>query len=324
MISVAIPARAAGGRGEVGPIVARYTWFALGVTLALTLALAAFGPPPEAASAVIMLAAVALVGLPHGAYDLEVARRLFSSRLGRWWWLVFGGAYLALALLGLGLWAAAPAVGLIALLVGGAAHWGLDDLEDAPRRRLRTAWLAVSRGAVPVAAPMAFHPAEVAAVFDTLLGAGVSSDLVRSLGVAWLVASLPGIAASVSLRADRPTRSALRVIAEPVVLLVWFALAPPILGFTLYFCFWHAARHSLRSALAARPDDALSRAIGAYARAASWPTVLTWICAAGIAALFLRSDTLLEASWSVTFIGLFALTVPHVALEVLEHRASPR
>lgn len=322
MISAAIPAYTSASLREAGLIVARYTMLAIGVTLALTLVLAAFGPPPETASAVIMLAVVALVGLPHGAYDLDVARRLFSPRLGRGWWIIFCAAYLALVLLGLGLWATAPALGLLALLVGGAAHWGLDDLDDAPRGSLRTAWLAVSRGAVPVAAPMAFHSAEVAAIFSTLLGTSISSGLVRPLGVAWLIASIPGIVASVYSRAARPARVLLRIIGEPIVLLLWFAFAPPILGFTLYFCFWHASRHSLRSALAAKPGDGLGHALGAYARAAAWPTVLTWLLAAGAAAIFLRSEPLVEASWSVIFIGLFALAVPHVALEIFEHRAS--
>lgn len=322
MTSAAMSAQYDVARNEIGSVVARYTWFALGVTLSLTLVLAAFGPPSEAASAVIMLVSVGLVGLPHGAYDVEVARRLFAPGLGRPWLMVFGVAYLALALLGLGLWAAVPALGLVALLVGGAAHWGLDDLEDATPGPLRTSWLAISRGAVPVAAPMTFHAAEVAAIFDNLIGSAVSAGLVRSLGVAWLLASLPGIAASVSSRAGRPGWVSLRVIGEPVVLLLWFAVAPPILGFTLYFCFWHAARHSLRSALAARPDDGVSRSLGAYARAAAWPTLLTWLLAAAAAALFYRSDALVEASWSIAFIGLFALTVPHVALEILEHRAA--
>ncbi len=305
-------------------VVARYTWFVGSVTLALTLAFAILGPVSDTAAAFVMLAAVAFVGLPHGAYDLEVARRLFAPRFGRWWWLGFSVVYVALALLGLALWAAAPIVGLAILLLGGAAHWGLDDLEDAPRRHALTAWLALSRGAIPVAAPMAFHADAVTPIFVGLLGSAVSANAVQSFGLMWLVAAAPGVAASFWSKTPRPVSTTLRIVAEPVVLLLFFASTPPILAFTMYFCFWHAVRHSLRSALEADRTADLRSALLGYTRAAAPPTVLTWLFAAAAAALFLDNIASLEGAWNITFIGLFALAIPHVALEFVENRASHR
>jgi Brp/Blh family beta-carotene 15,15'-monooxygenase len=305
-------------------VVARYTWIVGGATLALTLALAALGPPSDTAAALFMLAAVALVGLPHGAYDLEVARRLFATRFGRWWWSGFGAAYLALALLGLALWITAPIVGLALLLLGGAAHWGLDDLEGAPRRHALTAWLALSRGAIPVAAPMAFHADAVTPIFVGLLGSPVAAAAVQSFGFMWLLIATPGVAASLWSKNPRPLGTKLRIIAEPIVLLLLFATAPPIFAFTIYFCFWHAVRHSLRSALEANPTATPRIALLAYTRAAALPTVLTLLLAAAAAALLLDNAASIEGAWNITFIGLFALTIPHVALEIIEHRASNR
>jgi Brp/Blh family beta-carotene 15,15'-monooxygenase len=301
-------------------VIARYTWFIGGATLAFTLAIAVFGSPSEMAAALFMLVAVALVGLPHGAYDLEVARRLFAPRFGRRWWIGFGVAYLALALFGVLIWVSAPVVGLALLLVGGAAHWGLDDLHNAPRSRTRTAWLAVSRGSIPVAAPMAFHADAVTPIFVGLLGSPVNTTTVQLLGVLWLLAGAPGVIASFWSKTPHRFSTTLRIIAEPVVLLLLFAVVPPILAFTVYFCFWHAVRHSLRSALRADANAALDNALLAYARAAAFPTVLTWLLAGVAAALLLGDTTTIESAWAITFIGLFALTIPHVALEFIEHR----
>lgn len=304
--------------------IGRYTWLIGTGTLAMTLIIAVTGPPSDASSAFIMLAAVAIVGLPHGAYDLEVARRLLSRRLGRSWWLIFGTSYLALAIVGLAIWASAPLVGLVALLVGGAAHWGLDDLEIHSRRGIKTAWLAVSRGAIPVAAPMAFHADTTATIFSSLLNAPVNADLVQALGAGWLGISMPGIFASVWRIKRHTVTTSLRIIAEPTVLLLWFAVVPPILAFTIYFCFWHAVRHSLRSAFIAEPSAGLGRTLLAYLRAAILPTTLTWLLVAAAAATLLRSSGFTESIWNIVFVGLFALTVPHIVLEIIEYKESKR
>ena len=306
---------------EVSAVVGAYTWFVGALTVGLSAAVWMLGPPSAAVSADIMVAAVALIGLPHGAYDFEVARRLLSRPLGRWWWALFGIAYIALALLGLGLWALLPAAGLILLLIGGAAHWGVDDLEVEPLPRLQVAWLAISRGAVPVAAPMAFHAAASAEIFSNLLGrSAISADSVRTAGVAWLIAGSPGIVASAVWASAAEGRARIRALAEPLVLLAWFASAPPILAFTIYFCLWHSVRHSLRSALSAQPGEGVSKALAAYARAVLWPTALTCLLAGMAAVIWLSDLDMTEASWHLIFVGLFALTIPHVLLEILEHR----
>mgnify|MGYP005847784225 FL=1 len=308
-------------RPSASACVAAYTWIVGAATVAATAVLVIYGTPSAGVSAAIMIVAVGLIGLPHGAYDLEVARRLYAQRFGALWWPIFGFAYLALAALALGLWVTAPAVGLVLLLVGGAAHWGLDDLEQQSRGAVRGGWLALSRGAIPVAAPMAFHPDAVAEIFAALLSAGsVDAQAVRAWGAVWLAAALPGIVGSLRLGPGGSAAARVRVIAEPIVLLLWFAAAPPIIAFSLYFCMWHAVRHSLRSALNANPGAGLAAALASYAKAAALPTVLTWALAAWAYAAWFGQEGFSRSGWSIVFIGLFALTVPHVTLEWLEHR----
>lgn len=305
-------------------VLATYTWAVSAATITAAALLLALGPPSALASAIVMLIAVAFIGLPHGAYDLEVARRLFADRLGRSWWALFGTAYLALTALGLALWLALPLLGLTFLLVGGAVHWGLDDLECDGGNATRRAWLALSRGAVPVAGPMVFHPAAVSEVFATILGATeIDPAIVQTAGLVWLGAAVPGIIASIVWTPSDTKGARLRVPVEIGVLLAWFAVAPPILAFTVYFCLWHSVRHSLRSAMSAAPRASVRAAVGRYLRAAAPPTVLTWVLAAAVALYWAGLADAVRISWSVVFIGLFALTVPHVTLEWFESRHGP-
>ncbi|MEO1535892.1 MAG: Brp/Blh family beta-carotene 15,15'-dioxygenase, partial [Planctomycetota bacterium] len=265
-----------------------YTWVAAGVTAAFAAGSLVVGSPTPAVSAGIMLAAVALIGLPHGAYDLEVGRRLFSERLGRVWWAAFGAAYCVLVVIGVGFWMLAPLAGLVLLLMGGSVHWGVDDLEEShhakPMRVVMRIWLGASRGAVPIAAPMLLCSDEVARIFAVLLsGMPVDASTVSMLGAAWLSLAVPGLVYGIRHAFALGTPHGLRSIGEPAVLLLLFASTSATLGFVVYFCLWHSVRHSIRSACGASDQhrSAWLATLG-YLRAVWFPTLLTWLIAGAV------------------------------------------
>lgn len=303
-----------------------YTWFVAGVTSAFGALSLVVGSPTPAVSAAIMLAAVAFVGLPHGAYDLEVGKRLFSKKLGAAWWAVFGGAYSALVLIGAGFWLLAPLAGLVLLLIGGAVHWGVDDLEElhhaTPMRTATRLWLGASRGAVPIAAPMLLCSDEVARIFAVLLrGTPVDAGTVSVLGVAWLLLAAPGLLYGIRHASTIGASHGLRGIAEPAVLLLLFASTSATLGFVVYFCFWHSVRHSIRSACGGSSDPhSATQATVSYVRAVWLPTLVTWLIAGAVYLFGTDAVSFEERAWPLVFVGLFALTVPHVVLELIEHR----
>ena len=295
-----------------------YTWTLAFITTALAIIIA-LSQPPSSVQSILMVMLVALLGLPHGAYDLEVGKRIFRRRFGRHWWLGFGVAYALLAFAGLGLWLVAPLPALLLLLVGGAIHWGADDLEHPPVRPGPLLAIAASRGALPVALPLVFHPSESAEVFSALLAdQSVSPQTVQAIAVISIFLAAPGVAWSIFKSAGKFQRC----LAEVAVLTAWFAVAEPILAFTVYFCLWHSVRHSLRSA-ARNTNKTLSHALQTYTRAVIAPTLVTWILALPTATLLYQRNYADEAwVWRVVFIGLFALTIPHVLLEVLDSRRS--
>ncbi|MEL6330374.1 MAG: Brp/Blh family beta-carotene 15,15'-dioxygenase [Planctomycetota bacterium] len=298
----------------------RYTWAVAAATL-LAAAVTALVPLGDLAAAIVMISAVLLVGVPHGAYDLEVGRRWLRERLGSAWWVAFGAGYVACATLGVLFWIAAPTAGLIVLLVGGAIHWGADDIEVISGSRLARLWLAFSRGTIPVVLPLLWHPDETARVFGVLVSAEVNPRVVLISGALAAAVGLAGLAQQIGLAWSRNRAIVPRVAAEVLVLVLWFAVTEPVLAFTIYFCFWHSIRHSIRSM--GKIDQASpSRALMRYVKAVWLPTLLTIVAAAVAIGLVRLDGDAQSAIWRVTFIGLFALTIPHVLLELVEGSSS--
>lgn len=293
-------------------------------TLAMTIATAIGGAlllmleaPGAGAQAALMLMLVGALGLPHGAFDLELGRRWLRPRLGWAWAPAFGGVYLAGAAAGAAFWSAAPVAGLGALLILGVVHWGLDDLERPPRSNALRAWLGVSRGLPPVALVCLFHPDTTASIFNDLTrpGAFAGAETQRAAVIALALAA-PGLAFQLVRlwrRGETRLEGALAT-GELAALTLWFAGAPPLLAFAGYFCCWHSVRHAMRSAATIDAFDP-ARAARRYALCVAPATLLTIALALGAWRLLPASAGFDANASRIVFIGLFALTIPHVTLE---------
>lgn len=297
-----------------------YTWTLIGVTALLAVAVAA-AAPSIAMQTLVMLALVATIGLPHGSFDIRVGSELLRERLGLAWAPVFCLAYLAAGGAALAVWLYAPWVGLATLLLLGAAHWGADDLEHRQSAWLTRTWLAMSRGLVPVATPLVAHAPATAEIFAALTSGGsVAPGLVRATGFFALACAAPGLIVQAIRMRRAGGEQVVRSVAEVLVLLAWFIVVPPLLAFTVYFCLWHAVRHTLRSAARLEPR-VRGAALRRYGVIVVGPTIATWAIA--LIAWRLMQDTVTApvAAWRLVFIGLFALTIPHVLLEMAADRA---
>ena len=169
-------------------------------------------------------------------------------------------------------------------------------------RRLDSA----ARGSIPVLVPLAFH-AETIQFFSWLLPAGavLPSASIRQAALFGVVVAAAFIAASALSRIHWP--ELLRVI----VLGALFALFPPLVSFAIYFCVWHAPRHviSVGRRFQLSPK-ALSRALALVAA----PLTLAALALAIGAWMHLRATGIefAPATAQVVFIGLSALTAPHM------------
>jgi Brp/Blh family beta-carotene 15,15'-monooxygenase len=107
--------------------------------------------------------------------------------------------------------------------------------------------------------------------------------------------------------AERCRRDRLTALEFAAVGILAF-VAPPLLAFTLFFCGMHGARHILRSFSYSGRDSWRLVSL-----AASLPMLGVGLASAG--AWHVLKDTPLDARVvQIVFVGLAALTVPHMAL----------
>ena len=251
----------------------------------------------------IGLAGIVLIGLPHGALDGAVAMHLglvdkFST-MAR-----FVVIYVGLAGLVIGAWIIAPSLSLIVFLTISMLHFGAGDARHG-EGVLRFAE-TLAHGGLAIVGISQFHRSEADEIFYYLIN--------QDTAMVWLainvltVAVIVAIIACVSQAAKDVKWSATTL--ELLILGIVYALVPPLLGFAIYFCLVHSARHFKRilSTIKATVDFSNIKNQAILFTAASW-------IAAGIA-FWMFADfadpgpTVLR----ITFIGLAALTVPHMLL----------
>ena len=251
----------------------------------------------------IGLAGIVLIGLPHGALDGAVAMHLgivqrFAD-LAR-----FMIIYIALAALVVVTWTVAPSISLILFLTISMLHFGAGDVKNGKGSLGFTE--ALAHGGLAIVGISQFHRSEVNEIFAYLTN--------QDTAVVWLAVDILTVGVIVAIitcvfQASKNPKWATTIL-ELLLLGIVYALAPPLLGFAIYFCCVHSARH-FRKIYATIKETVAS---GNIKNQAILFTVISWI-AAGIA-FWMFADfadpgpTILR----ITFIGLAALTVPHMIL----------
>ena len=245
---------------------------------------------------ILLATLIFVLGVPHGAFDVIFAKRLYRLvSFGQW--AVFCVSYVLLAAAVVGFWWVSPSLFLTAFLLISAFHFS-GDLDDGTAAVLRF-WYAGSM----LIFPSWFHEAEVARLFSYLVAgdfAGQMASVLHTMALPWCVGL--GVTLAWQWRANWFTT--LEVASVSVLATV----APPLVGFTVFFCVMHSARHAVRTrAYAAELAwvDLLKSALApmvacALAAVALWPTMST-----------MAFD---EAVIRILFVGLAALTVPHMVL----------
>ena len=274
------------------------------VLAAFCLAATPWLAPIGASSLLTGIAIVILIlGVPHGALDIVFARALYHVGTPVQW-LMFGAAYLVLAGMVVALWWFAPGCFMIGFLLLSAFHFSGDPLVDL---HMGARLLC---GAAVIMLPTMFHALQVATLFGYLIGAQAADAVVALLQMAsspLLVAELLLIA--VVMRRD------LLAGCEILCVTLLSLVATPLVAFAVFFCGLHGPRHFLRTAaLTGRTLPTL------FVTSALVPTAACLIVAALMIAIApdLPADARIVR---IVFVGLAALTVPHMVLvEQVRHR----
>ncbi len=248
------------------------------------------------------LACVVIIGLPHGAFDGAIARHLGYGR--GWRGLTsFIGLYLGLAAAVVAFWIWQPGMALGLFLLLSAVHFGYGDATGATAvsRMVQIA----AHGGVAVFGISLFHLQQVTPLFAALTGGDVAVAVLMAELFPLAMIPVAGLYLICAIR-----EAALRPrLVELALLCLSLSIVPPLVGFALYFCLIHTGRHMQRIwqhlRRRATPRHILREA--ALFTVASWAGgVMIW--------LWLDSGNVSQDLLQVIFIGLAALTVPHMIL----------
>jgi Brp/Blh family beta-carotene 15,15'-monooxygenase len=269
---------------------------------------------PTSLQIVGLLVVVVVLGVPHGALDPWIAELagLVSTRRTL---IIFNFVYVALAAAVVVIWSLVPGPALLGFLVVSAWHFSGDWAGDwagdwdAPLRQVAQVVMRSVSGGLLLLLPIGVHSGEVAEIF-ALLSGEAGGDLTQ-----WLSLPAPVLVAGT-----------LVVIAVAALLHKWWTAvqfaallalaisAPPLVYFAIYFCLLHSPTHLIGYFQMAGPAlrgrlvrMTLIYSVGSLA--VGLPVVWLW---SGTGA-----DSLLAR---LIFIGLAALTVPHMVLLAVASR----
>lgn len=249
---------------------------------------------------------VALFGMPHGALDPWIAEKIGLGRT-RTESIAFNLVYLLIAALVVLIWTVLPVSSLLVFLAISAWHFSGDwshDMGRLPR---------LGVGLLLLLMPIGFHTENVALLFSYLSGEGGQTLAhTLSLPVWFLVVAMLALAEWAAWR--RQWLAGLELLG----LLALAYVAPPLVYFALYFCLLHSPRHLLGLFRAADPSQRPR-----LVRMAIIYTVATLVLLGALAWFWGQQDAIVPFNALVTklvFIGLAAVTVPHMLLIALAHR----
>ncbi len=293
----------AGGGHRTPPlgVWAAGTLAALLIVSETTSLLAHPGASLAAATAIIVL------GLPHGAYDLQMLATPAHLRPSGGWRSWFDarllGVYLLLLMTAVAVWAFAPAVALLIFLIMAVIHFGEDwDMLD-PGLLRHISGLSV------LAAVSVTSPRDVALIFGLLSSPEFGATLAQAMVMAApMVLLVTGVAMVIAAERGHGRWALAHAMALAVAL-----VTPPVVGFAAYFVIIHSAIHlkAARHALAAYP----------LAVFALQGLVMSGLCLAVMLAVNPRAGLPADSRLPLLVFQLLAiLTVPHL---LLTHRWLP-
>ena len=252
---------------------------------------------------IVALAAVVLIGLPHGALDGAIAMHLgYANRLLNFFRFI--ALYVLVAGLVVGAWVMMPALCLLGFLIVSMIHFGSGDARHA------TGWMRgveiVAHGGLVVAGISQMHRPEVDVVFGYLVG-GDTSLVWSGLDV---MTVFVGFALVICVGQALWFRKWRGTAVELVLLAILFAMVPPLVGFAVYFCCVHSARH------VASIVGSLKRYISVANLCVQTLafTLASWAAGAAAGWWLIDMTNPEPTVIRVIFIGLAALTVPHMIL----------
>ena len=273
---------------------------------------------PKSAEVIILAFAVSFIGLPHGALDHAVGRRLLRDFSPLSAYGFFFAAYLTVVGVVITGWFVSPLVTVLGFFALSAWHFGLEEDERTSVDLLH--WLGiVARGGMVIWVPVVFQANEVTRLLGLILPGGdltVASqivEIVRFLSpILFLLTLYDFVSSGREGRAGNFVKRSNHIDQLRIfTFFILFSLADPLVSFAIYFCGWHSIRGLVH--LREQTGWPASKMLGRL-----MPLSVSALVLFGIGFLFaLNRNIFSQAILQTIFVGLSAVAIPHLLLHVV-------
>lgn len=250
------------------------------------------------------------LGIPHGALDTSLGKKLFYPRFGSRWIIAFVLVYLLCVGLIVGCWMLFPLPSFLFFLGISAFHFGFSDRLYS--KGTKGFLEGVARGFLPITLPAYFYPQLFQELVESSLPesqALIVLNIVRFFFYPGLTLLLVLIIEGF-LRKDKP---AFMNSLELSALLVLFLSLKPFPAFLIYFCFLHSFRHILH--VLEERKQIFNRASVKWLIVQALPATVTTLLTLAAFYLLLEHEAIdVPVMLNLFFISLAALTFPHMIL----------
>ena len=252
------------------------------------------------------------MGVSHGALDNIKGKKLIKILKIK----NISYFYLVYILIGLGIimiWILFPQSLLLLFLIIASYHFGKEDSEFISRIKKESFFLKTFKGSIIIVSPLLFNQNETLEIFSSI-NFDLSNTLlveIEFLVILLLLSFISNIILSFNKNHDE----------KSILLMDFFSIITlniflnPLLAFTIYFCFLHSFRHSIK--LIFELNKNFKKGIFLFIKKALPLTIITGIIFLVVLNFLNYEFKLNESVNMVIFIGLASLTFPHILLEYL-------
>ena len=254
---------------------------------------------------------ILILGISHGALDNIKGKKLFKL-FGYKSSIYFYLTYILISILIILSWLVFPNTVLFIFLVVASYHFGKEDTVFSYKRKfLISELLFFLKGSSVILIPLLLKRAETIEIFRILNFNVFESSIFTDQFLIMIL--FFSFVSSLFISQKKSVNIIAIMVMDFFSLFILNFFLTPVLAFTLYFCFLHSIRHSIK--LIFELDKSLKNGLRKFISKAIPLTLVTGIIFL-LAIFFLNNFYKLdEAIYKVIFIGLASLTFPHILLE---------
>ncbi len=250
------------------------------------------------------------IGLPHGSFDGAVASLVGFKTKSQFIQFLF--YYLVLFFLVIIFWINFPIISLMIFLGMTISHFGLCDWSHMKIKKYKFS-VASTYGMTVIFGIIFFNENQSLKIFEYL-----TNNKIYYFQTFLFIPYLITFAMILYFTYLSYYEKKLRIgVIEIFFLLAIFYIFDPLFSFAIYFCFFHTYKH-LKHLIKNIYLHLTNKKLVIYSTIIF--TIISWISCIFVAIYLAQNLTLYESFLKVVFIGLAALTLPHMILVDLYYR----